>query len=224
MTLVSLFVNESLNWNILRHRLPSLSWTASPPPRTLGDALIFRWGRNHITVLCWIQIDGIWSFGFYLFLFCVLISFLLYWSCQKSTEWFHVRWQMLFVGLKGAATDRCRCGDGWQWWYLTPCPRVSGKLVYWFPVACLIAWLTDWPASPSLELACKWCIEIFSALHSMDPLALGAYRWLLTPPSWPLLLRKTQSRCCCVSFPWRIRKIGFISRIRVWLTPPLCFP
>lgn len=154
MTLVPPLVNQTQIFDLIgpffrndyRHFL-------EPPPRTREDAFIFRWGRTLSTVLCWIQIDFIWSSCWLLFIFMLLFRFLLYWSCQRSTEWFHVCWQILFVGLKGAATelteeqinaDAVTGGSGDIWSLF---PRVSSKLVYWFPVARLIAWLTDWPAS-----------------------------------------------------------------------------
>lgn len=212
-----------LNWTILQRRLPSLSW-----PRTREDALIFRWGRNLSTVLCWIQIDFIWSSCWLLFIFILLFRFLLYWSCQRSTEWFHVRCQILFVGLKAAVTELMEeqidagvvTGGSGEIWSLSP-PSFQQTCIL-IP-CCSTHRLTDRLTSqPSVGASLSIVCWGFAAWYSIDPLTLGAYRWL--PPSQLLVLRNTPSRCCCVSFPWQIHEIGFISRLRVWLTPLLCFP
>lgn len=172
-----------------------------PPPRTREDAFIFRWGRNLSTVLCWIQIDFIWSSCWLLFIFILLFRLLLYWSSQRSTEWFHVRWQILF-GFKRSrdradgGTDQCMCSDRWQWWYLFFSPPEFPANLYIDSL--LLDSSPDWPiAQPAVRLGYLVNSGLnFRSLVSINLLMLGAYRWLLTPSSWLLVLWNTTRRCC----------------------------
>lgn len=208
--------------------------TTFQAPKRGEDASISRWGRNLITVLCWIQIDFLGGPR------CFYCSFPIDQSVSSLTGDVKDRqtgsavcgpclwalnhlWQTRRQDRQYRATDPCRQVAVFVMSDLFS--DVSNRLLNLNIDFLSINSSADWLTSQPLTCA-RLCVEYapFLGFVTNRSIDVGADRWGWLPTALRLLLSpNTQSNCCSASLPGRIREISFISRLGFDWRLLLCF-